>query len=97
MTASVQDIRLARRFELWDADGDGAVDRSDLETEARRILRAFGEREGAPRGRARAALRVRAWMRRMGLLLGLARQFRLLTRPASQSLAVLLFLGEKLL
>jgi hypothetical protein len=33
----------------------------------------------------------------MGLLLGQARQFSYVTRPASQSLAVFLFFGEKLL
>jgi hypothetical protein len=33
----------------------------------------------------------------MGLLLGLARQFRVMTQAASQSLAVFLSFGEKLL
>ena len=52
MTASVQDSRLKRRFELWDNNGDGAIDRSDYESEARRILQGFGEQENSPKGRA---------------------------------------------
>ncbi|MBM7769862.1 Ca2+-binding EF-hand superfamily protein [Actinokineospora baliensis] len=52
MTASVQDSRLKRRFELWDNNGDGTIDRSDYESEARRILQGFGEQENSPKGRA---------------------------------------------
>ena len=51
MTASVQDSRLKRRFQLWDANGDGTIDRTDYETEARRLLQNFGEQEGSPKGR----------------------------------------------
>ncbi|GLZ36433.1 EF-hand domain-containing protein [Actinokineospora sp. NBRC 105648] len=52
VTASVQDSRLKRRFELWDSNGDGAIDKSDYESEARRILQGFGEQENSPKGRA---------------------------------------------
>jgi hypothetical protein len=48
----VRSERLARRFRLWDTDGNGHVDRSDFENEGRRIVAAFGEDEDSPRGRA---------------------------------------------
>lgn len=51
MSTTTQD-RLERRFVLWDSDGDGRIQRSDWEAEARRILTAFGEREDSPRGGA---------------------------------------------
>ncbi|MGW5055177.1 EF-hand domain-containing protein [Actinokineospora sp. NPDC004072] len=52
MTATIQDSRLKRRFELWDSNGDGAIDKSDYENEAKRILKAFGEQESSIKGRA---------------------------------------------
>ncbi|BCJ77541.1 calcium-binding protein [Catellatospora sp. IY07-71] len=48
----VRSERLARRFRLWDTDGNGHVDRSDFENEGRRIVAAFGEDERSPRARA---------------------------------------------
>jgi EF-hand domain pair/EF hand len=51
MSTIVQD-RLERRFELWDTNHDGSIERSDWEAEARRIVRAFGERENTPRAAA---------------------------------------------
>lgn len=44
--------RLARRFELWDVDGNGRVDRADFDLEAHRIVDAFDEDDSSPRGRA---------------------------------------------
>ncbi|MDQ3402021.1 MAG: EF-hand domain-containing protein [Actinomycetota bacterium] len=61
MTASVQDSRLKRRFELWDTNGDGAIDKSDYETEARRILQSFGEQESSPKGRALLTAYLGMW------------------------------------
>lgn len=61
MTASLQDTRLKRRFELWDADGDGTISRSDYESEARRILQAFGELESMPKGRALMSAYLGMW------------------------------------
>ncbi|WP_026426048.1 EF-hand domain-containing protein [Actinokineospora inagensis] len=61
MTASVQDSRLKRRFELWDTNGDGSIDRSDYETEARRILQGFGEQENSPKGRALLSAYTGMW------------------------------------
>ncbi|MBC6451514.1 EF-hand domain-containing protein [Actinokineospora xionganensis] len=61
MTASVQDTRLKRRFELWDSNGDGTIDRTDYETEARRILKAFGEQETSPKGRALLSAYLGMW------------------------------------
>lgn len=61
MTASVQDSRLKRRFELWDSNGDGTIDKSDYETEARRILQSFGEQETSPKGRALMSAYLGMW------------------------------------
>ncbi|WP_156756584.1 EF-hand domain-containing protein [Actinokineospora pegani] len=61
MTASVSDSRLQRRFELWDANGDGSIDRSDYEIEARRILRSFGEHETSPKGRNLVSAYLSMW------------------------------------
>ncbi|MFD5830503.1 EF-hand domain-containing protein [Lentzea sp. NPDC060358] len=41
-----------RRFEKWDVDGNGIIDRGDYEAEARRIVAAFGETLNSGRGRA---------------------------------------------
>lgn len=49
-TAQVE--RLRQRFELYDTDGDGRIGRRDLEEEARRIVRAFGESEHSPKAQA---------------------------------------------
>jgi len=61
VTASVQDTRLKRRFELWDSNGDGTIDKSDYETEARRIVKAFGEQETSPKGRALLTAYLGMW------------------------------------
>jgi Ca2+-binding EF-hand superfamily protein len=42
--------RLGQRFAKWDVNGDGVIDRPDFEAEARRILRAFNEKENTPKG-----------------------------------------------
>ncbi|WNV82871.1 EF-hand domain-containing protein [Umezawaea sp. Da 62-37] len=52
MTTAVKNERLELRFEKWDRDGNGRIDRSDLEAEANRILAAFGESPSTPQGRA---------------------------------------------
>jgi EF hand domain-containing protein len=52
MTTSVQLDRIQKRFNGWDVDGDGRIDRSDCDAESKRILRAFGETPTSPRGRA---------------------------------------------
>ncbi|MEJ2854450.1 MULTISPECIES: EF-hand domain-containing protein [unclassified Saccharothrix] len=52
MTTAVKNQRLEKRFEKWDVDGDGLIERSDLEAEAQRILKAFGESPSSPQGRA---------------------------------------------
>ncbi|MEU3398787.1 EF-hand domain-containing protein [Streptomyces filamentosus] len=51
MTTSVQLDRAQKRFDLWDVNGDGQIDRSDWNAEAERILQAFGEAPTAPAGR----------------------------------------------
>ncbi|MFF9481776.1 EF-hand domain-containing protein [Streptomyces sp. NPDC014733] len=52
MTNDIQAERLQRRFELWDRDGDGRIDRSDWDEEAQRILRAFDTAPSSDRGEA---------------------------------------------
>ncbi|MBY8868221.1 EF-hand domain-containing protein [Streptomyces sennicomposti] len=52
MTTSVQAQRLDRRFELWDSNGDGRIDRGDWEAEAHRILKSFQETPASPKGQA---------------------------------------------
>lgn len=52
MSTSVPEQRLRRRFDMWDKNGDGTIDRTDWEGEAKRILLAFGETESSPKGRA---------------------------------------------
>ncbi|MDT0301423.1 EF-hand domain-containing protein [Streptomonospora wellingtoniae] len=44
--------RLNERFAHWDNNGDGTIDRSDFEAEAREIMRKLGEDDTSPRGRA---------------------------------------------
>ncbi|MDQ0791261.1 Ca2+-binding EF-hand superfamily protein [Streptomyces sp. B3I7] len=44
--------RLEQRFDLYDTNEDGRIDRADLEREAQRIVRAFGEHESSPRAQA---------------------------------------------
>jgi Ca2+-binding EF-hand superfamily protein len=46
--ASVQD-RLKRRFQRWDSDGSGNLERSDFEQEANSIARRMGESPGSPK------------------------------------------------
>jgi len=60
MSTTTQD-RLERRFMLWDTNGDGRIERSDWEAEARRILKSFGEDEKAPRGRAVLTSYLHMW------------------------------------
>jgi Ca2+-binding EF-hand superfamily protein len=52
MTTAVKNERLELRFDKWDRNGNGRIERSDLEAEARRILEAFGESPSTPQGRA---------------------------------------------
>ena len=51
MTTSVQLDRAQKRFDLWDVNGDGQVDRADFDAEAKRILQAFGETPASPAAR----------------------------------------------
>ncbi|MBW4718453.1 EF-hand domain-containing protein [Saccharothrix obliqua] len=52
MTTAVKNERLDKRFDKWDVDGNGTIERADLENEAQRILKAFGEAPTSPQGRA---------------------------------------------
>jgi Ca2+-binding EF-hand superfamily protein len=53
--------RLERRFELWDTNGDGRIERSDWEAEAQRILKSFGTDQDTPRGRAVMSSYMHMW------------------------------------
>ncbi|AHH95179.1 hypothetical protein GCM10010174_55560 [Kutzneria viridogrisea] len=52
MTTAVKNERLRKRFEKWDTNGDGQVDRADYLSEADRIVSAFGEDPSTPQARA---------------------------------------------
>lgn len=52
MTTAVKNDRLRQRFQMWDVDKNGRIDRGDYESEARRIIGAFGETPDSPRGAA---------------------------------------------
>lgn len=49
-TATLANERLKQRFEKWDADGDGALERSDFEQEATAIASNFGTDLKSPEG-----------------------------------------------
>jgi hypothetical protein len=49
---TVQEERLARRFKLWDKDGDGKIGLADYQAEVKRVASAFGESENSPKAKA---------------------------------------------
>ncbi|MFJ5927207.1 EF-hand domain-containing protein [Kitasatospora sp. NPDC092948] len=61
MTISVQADRTQKRFDLWDVNGDGQIDRDDWNAEATRILQAFGETSASPAGRALTEAYLGMW------------------------------------
>ncbi|WP_062213919.1 EF-hand domain-containing protein [Streptomyces sp. NBRC 109706] len=48
MTNPVVDTRLSKRFDKWDFDRNGLLEREDFEQEAARIARSFGKSSDAP-------------------------------------------------
>ncbi|MGP4114405.1 EF-hand domain-containing protein [Streptomyces sp. 4N509B] len=52
MTTALANDRLKKRFDKWDADGNGQLERSDLREEAARIAFSFGKPASAPEARA---------------------------------------------
>ncbi|MGH3938676.1 MAG: EF-hand domain-containing protein [Pseudonocardiaceae bacterium] len=52
MTTVTQNPNLEQRFNLYDTDDNGRIDRSDFEAEALRVIRAFREDPDLPRGQA---------------------------------------------
>jgi Ca2+-binding EF-hand superfamily protein len=52
MTTALAKDRLKQRFEKWDTDGDGALQRSDFEQEATAIARNFGTDLNSPKGQS---------------------------------------------
>ncbi|WP_033341995.1 EF-hand domain-containing protein [Catenuloplanes japonicus] len=58
---ATQKQRLEQRFQLWDANGDGAIDRSDYEAEAHRILKSFQESPTSPKGAAVVSAYQNLW------------------------------------
>ncbi|CAL9372817.1 EF-hand domain-containing protein [Streptomyces sp. NPDC057838] len=63
---TAQTERLRQRFALYDTNGDGRVERGDLEAEARRIVEAFGEEEGSPKAQALLHAYPHMWDYMMG-------------------------------
>ena len=52
MTTVTAKNRIMQRFNKWDANGDGVLQRSDMEQEAEEIVRAFGKDPSAPEAEA---------------------------------------------
>lgn len=52
MTTAVKSDRLKKRFEKWDVNGNGRIEKADYEAEAHRIIDAFGEEPSSPQARA---------------------------------------------
>lgn len=52
MSTAVRNERLKQRFQKWDINNNGYVERSDYEAEAQRIIKAFGEAPSSPKARA---------------------------------------------
>jgi Ca2+-binding EF-hand superfamily protein len=52
MSTTVKNDRLKKRFEKWDVNGNGRIEKSDYQAEAKRIIKAFGEDETSPQARA---------------------------------------------
>ena len=51
MTTAIKNARIKQRFEMWDVNGNGRIERSDYEAEANRIIEAFGETPQSAKGR----------------------------------------------
>ncbi|MFW5418773.1 EF-hand domain-containing protein [Nocardiopsis sp. CNT-189] len=60
MLGAKEKARFEKRFELWDKDGDGTIDHSDLEAEAQRVAQVFGE-QGSAKGQALARAYHEMW------------------------------------
>lgn len=52
MPNPVIDARLSKRFDKWDFDRNGVLEREDFEQEAARIARAFGKSASSPEAEA---------------------------------------------
>lgn len=52
MSTPVKSDRLKKRFEKWDVDGNGRIEKSDYIAEAHRIIAAFGADPASPSARA---------------------------------------------
>jgi Ca2+-binding EF-hand superfamily protein len=52
MTTAIANDRLKQRFEKWDSDGSGVLERSDFEQEAQEVIRAFGADSNSREGQA---------------------------------------------
>ncbi|MER7858759.1 EF-hand domain-containing protein [Amycolatopsis japonica] len=52
MTTAIKNDRLQKRFQKWDVNGNGRIEKSDFEAEAERIINAFGEDQTSPQARA---------------------------------------------
>ena len=52
MSTAVTNDRLQKRFEKWDVNKNGSIEKSDYVAEAKRIIAAFGEKPDSPQARA---------------------------------------------
>jgi Ca2+-binding EF-hand superfamily protein len=51
MTTAIRNDRLQKRFEKWDVNGNGLIERGDYAAEADRIISAFGANPSTPAAR----------------------------------------------
>ncbi|SER14052.1 Ca2+-binding protein, EF-hand superfamily [Lentzea xinjiangensis] len=51
-TSTAKNDRLKKRFAKWDVNHNGRIEKSDYESEARRIIDAFGEDPSSPQARS---------------------------------------------
>ncbi|ALG15159.1 signal transduction protein [Kibdelosporangium phytohabitans] len=52
MPTAINNDRLKKRFQKWDVNGNGTVEKADFHAEAERIIEAFGEDASSPQARA---------------------------------------------
>ena len=62
MLSEFQKSKLARRFELLDADGDGYITAADYDEAAAKVCQAFGFAEGSPQHEKVHVIHLRLWM-----------------------------------
>lgn len=61
MPTTVQEERLVQRFNHWDEDNSGTIEKRDFDAESAKIVAGFGETETSPRGAAVVQAFAQMW------------------------------------